>query len=96
MKRQDTQSIESVLKQMFQDPQYAEKLGEARVLELWPEVTDEVTKRRTTQIYVKNRKLFVRVSSPALKSNLLMQVKALTATLNEKAGAEVIDSIVLL
>ena len=96
MKRQNTQSVESVLKLLFQDPQYATKLGEARVVELWPEVAGEASSRRTTQLYVKNRKLFVRVSSPALKSNLQMQISVMTAALNEKAGVEVIDTIVLL
>ena len=96
MKRQNTQSIDSVMKQMFQDPQFSEGMGNARVVELWPEVAGETVKERTTQLYVKNRKLYVRVSSPALKSNLQMQLSQLTEKLNEKVGFQVLDSIVLL
>jgi len=51
---------------------------------------------RTTQIYVSQRKLFVRIESSVIKNELLMVRAGIIQKLNERAGSEVITEIVFL
>jgi predicted nucleic acid-binding Zn ribbon protein len=96
MKRQNTQTIGEVLHELLQSDHLRPGIESARAVEEWNNVADEMTKRFTENVYVKNRVLYVKISSPMLKSNLSMQRKNLTEKLNKSVGAPVIDDIVFL
>jgi hypothetical protein len=48
----------------------------------------------TQQIYIKNQSLYVHLTSPILRQELMMTRETLVHRLNEKAGAQVITDIV--
>jgi hypothetical protein len=48
----------------------------------------------TQQIYIKNQSLYVHLTSPILRQELMMTRETLVRRLNEKAGAQVITDIV--
>ncbi len=96
MKRQNTQTLGEVLRELLQSGHLRTGIEEARAVEEWNKVADEMTKRFTEKVFMKNRKLYVKISSPMLKSNLSMQRKILTEKINESVGAPVIDDIVFI
>ena len=51
---------------------------------------------RTTQIYVSQGKLFVRIESSVVKNELLMVRTGIIEKLNERAGSKVITEIIFL
>jgi len=51
---------------------------------------------RTTQIYIADKKLFIRIESSVIKNELMMMKSQILEKLNDKAGREVITSIVIL
>lgn len=96
MKRQEVKLLGDVLQQVLQENRFFEKLNETRVLELWYEVSGEVVSKHTKDLFIKNRVLFVKVDSPALRSDLMMKITELKNILNSKVGCEVIMDIKLL
>ncbi len=96
MDREDTKPIGSVLQELLKTEKFSKKINETLLENSWGEVVGEQTALHTQKVYVKNRVLFVKVDSPALKSNLLMMLSQLKKNLNEKVGACVIDDIKLL
>ena len=72
------------------------KYDETGVVTLWPEVMGTAVANRTKQVYVSNRKLFVRIESSVVKNELLMVKTAIMDKLNERAGSKVITEIVFL
>lgn len=72
------------------------KYDETGVVALWPEIMGTAVANRTTQIYISNGKLFVRIESSVVKNELLMVRSAIISKLNEKAGSKVITEIVFL
>lgn len=72
------------------------KFNETSMVSLWPELMGTAVANRTTQIYVYNKKLFVRIESSVIKNELLMVRAGIIQKLNERAGSEVINEIVFL
>lgn len=72
------------------------KYDETGVVAHWPDLMGKAIANRTTQIYVSNKKLFVRLESSVIKNELLMVKTGIIQKLNERAGSDVINEIVFL
>jgi predicted nucleic acid-binding Zn ribbon protein len=72
------------------------KFDETSVVALWPELMGTAIANRTTQIYVSQKKLFIRIESSVIKNELLMVRSGILQKINERAGSEVISDIVFL
>jgi predicted nucleic acid-binding Zn ribbon protein len=72
------------------------KFDETGVVAHWPEIMGTAVANRTTQIYVSQKKLFVRIESSVIKNELLMVKTGIIQKLNERAGADVITDIIFL
>jgi predicted nucleic acid-binding Zn ribbon protein len=69
------------------------KLNETRLVSSWEKVTGKLIARHTENLFIKNRELFVKVDSSALKHELTYMKTKLLKKLNKAVGAEVIDEI---
>jgi hypothetical protein len=97
VKRINTQSIGNVLDEFFeQNPALAVKLAETRLMESWNIALGASVSRFTSSMYIRNRTLYVKLTSSVLKSELILCREQLIKNLNEKAGRHVIDNIVLI
>ncbi|WP_316842874.1 DUF721 domain-containing protein [Pedobacter gandavensis] len=72
------------------------KFDETTIIALWPELMGVAIGNRTTQIYIFQKKLFVRIESSVIKNELMMVRTGIIEKLNERAGSEVIIEIVFL
>lgn len=72
------------------------KFDETSIIALWPELMGVAIGNRTTQIYISQKKLFVRIESSVIKNELMMVRTGIIEKLNERAGSEVIIEIVFL
>ncbi len=72
------------------------KYDETGVVNLWPEIMGTAVANRTKQIYVHQKKLFVRIESSVVKNELLMVKSSIVDKLNERVGNTVITDIVFL
>lgn len=68
-------------------------LFEYRVVQAWPEVMGEVISRYTRQVFVKDGKLQVQLTSPSLRQNLMMEHKRIAQKLNDYVGAYVVSDV---
>ncbi|MBO5887791.1 MAG: DUF721 domain-containing protein [Bacteroidaceae bacterium] len=69
-------------------------LLEYRVVQAWPEVMGEVISRYTRQVFVKDGKLQVQLTSPSLRQNLMMEHKRIAQKLNDHVGAYVVSDVI--
>ncbi|MDR3219651.1 MAG: DUF721 domain-containing protein [Dysgonamonadaceae bacterium] len=97
MKRINTQPIGKALDEFFeQNPALADKLAETRLLNSWRTVLGQSVSRYTDNMYIRNKTLFVKLSSSVLKNELMLCREQLVKNLNHEAGREVIDGIILI
>lgn len=71
-------------------------LLEKRILDSWDEVAGKVIARYTTEKFIRNQTLFVRIQNPALRSELSMMKTDLINKLNWKVGARIVYEIRLI
>jgi predicted nucleic acid-binding Zn ribbon protein len=62
-------------------------------VQAWPEVMGEVISRYTRQVFVKDGKLQVQLTSPSLRQNLMMEHKRIAQKLNDHVGAYVVSDV---
>jgi len=97
MKRIDTQQICSILDDFFEEnPILADKLAETRLVDSWTTVLGSSVSRFTDNLYIRKRVLYVRLTSSVLKSELMLCREQMIDKLNNQAGRNVIDNIILL
>ena len=68
-------------------------LNQKRLVEAWPEVAGPVIARYTLNTYIYNQTLFVRLSNPALRSDLSMMRQGLVKKLNDYVGEQIITDV---
>ncbi|SOD18138.1 DUF721 domain-containing protein [Pedobacter xixiisoli] len=72
------------------------KFDETGIVAMWPEIMGSAVANRTKQIYIHQKKLFVRIESSVVKNELLIVKSAIVDKLNERSGSKVITDIVFL
>lgn len=96
MRKPNDISLKDAITKMLSVYRLRGKYDETGVVAHWPELMGTAVANRTTQIYVSQKKLFVRIESSVIKNELLMVRSGIIQKLNERAGSEVITEIVFL
>ena len=94
MKRKQAELLGLLIRQYCRQEGLETPLNEYRICNAWTEVMGEGINRYTRETTVRNQTLYVKLSSPALKTNLMMSREILVRRLNEHVGAQVIQNIV--
>ncbi|HTM98911.1 MAG TPA: DUF721 domain-containing protein [Pedobacter sp.] len=96
MRKPNDISLKDAISKMLAVYKLRGKYDETGVVAHWPELMGTAVANRTTQIYVSQKKLFVRIESSVIKNELLMVRTGIIQKLNERAGAEIITEIIFL
>ncbi len=93
MFKRDVQSVKDLILQTMREQGLETPLNQKRLVEAWPEVAGPVIARYTLNTYIYNQTLFVRLSNPALRSDLSMMRQELVKKLNDYVGEQVITDV---
>jgi len=95
MRKSRTQKIDDVMQECLSEMNIDQKLKEVRLISQWESLLGRTVSSRTNKIYIRNRTLFLFVNSSVLKSELLMMRQEIIDKLNENAGENLIDQIII-
>lgn len=95
MRRSKTISLKEAIQDYIREMNLEDKLKEAGLINSWKDTVGNAIASRTTRIYIKDKTLYVHLSSSVVRNELMMLKKALMDKLNEKGGGEVINEIIL-
>ena len=93
MFRRDVQQVKDLILRSLREQGLEMPLQQKRLVEAWPIVAGPVVARYTLNTYIYNQTLYVRLSNPALRSDLSMRRQELTEQLNKYVGNQVITDI---
>jgi predicted nucleic acid-binding Zn ribbon protein len=96
MRKPNDKSIKEAMDQLLQVYKLQQKFDETALIAAWPEMMGPAIANRTKELYIRQKKLFVRVESSVIKNELMMMRSQIIEKMNEQAGGEVIVEIVLL
>lgn len=94
MKRTNTESIGELIRKFLRQQGLEAPLNEHRLLQGWAHVMGPIVARYTRDLVVRNQTLYVKLSSPVIRQELMMQRRELVVRLNAYVGAQVICDIV--
>lgn len=69
------------------------KMKELDVINAWPELMGEAVAHRTTEIRIRNNKLFLKLGSSVMRDELLQGKSIIIQRVNEHAGIQLIDDV---
>jgi hypothetical protein len=95
MRRSKTQKIDLLIQQVLKENKLDIKLKEYELINSWEKVIGKTVANATTDIHIRNRKLFVQVRSSVIRNELLMIREGLVKALNKEVQAHVINEIVV-
>ena len=96
MSRTNDKTLKEAMEQMLKVYRLKGKYDETFAVASWEEVVGKAVASRTKEIFIRDKKLFIRLESSVVKNELKMMRTKIIGNLNEKAGAEVIQEIIFL
>ena len=95
-KRNNDKTLKEAIEQILDVYRLRRKFDETALIAAWPELMGNSIASRTTQLYIADKKLFVRVESSVIKNELLLMKSQILEKMNDRAGKVVITSLVVL
>jgi len=95
MRKSQTQKLSDVISECLRELQIDRKLKEVSIVSQWEELMGRTVAVRTDRIYIRNRILYIHVTSAVLKNELLMMRQQIINKLNENAGEKLVESMVI-
>ena len=94
MRRSNTQSLAEALRDYISEMRMERKLKEVDVVQSWESLLGKTIARYTRNIYLSKGILFVEITSPVVKNELMMMREEIRLRMNKQAGEEMITKIV--
>ena len=95
MEKKEVRKIDSLLQQFVKSNRLERGLAEYRLIRSWKDLLGITVAKKTKSLRIQNRKLIVTLHSSVVRNELSMIKDTLIPKLNEAAGMDVIDDVVL-
>ena len=94
MRKKNTELLSDVIRQVLKEQHLDKPLNEKRLIDAWPTVLVNNIVQYTTELIIKNRVLYVTLTSSVLRHDLFLSREEIKKSLNNQVGVEVIVDIV--
>lgn len=94
MRKKNTELLSDVINQVLKQQHLDRPLNEKRIIDAWPLVLGANIMKYTSELNIRNKVLFVSLSSSVLRHDLFISREEIRKSLNKHVGAEVIVDIV--
>ncbi|HEX8517237.1 MAG TPA: DUF721 domain-containing protein [Bacteroidia bacterium] len=95
MSRHNEHSIKDAIQSLLKAYKLDDKMAERRLISSWETVMGKMIANHTKDLYIKHKQLFVTLDSSALRNELSMAKTKIVKMMNEAAGQEVINDVIL-
>jgi predicted nucleic acid-binding Zn ribbon protein len=95
-RKADIQPLKETLQALVNAYKLQGKLNEVTIVESWEKIMGRAIAIKTQEIYFRNGKLFVRISSAPLKHELVMAKTKVIELINAEVGTKAISEVVFL
>jgi len=96
MRKANDKSIKEALEQMLKVYKIKRRFDETAVVAHWPQIVGKAVANRTKELYISNKKMFIRIESSVIKNELLLMRTQIIQKINEEAGDVLVEEIIFL
>lgn len=93
MRKKNTEILSDVIRQVLKEQHLDRPLNEKRIIDAWPVVLGNNIMNYTSELIIKNRVLYVTLTSSVLRHDLFLSREEIKKSLNNHVGQEVIVDI---
>lgn len=94
MERRKEENLGNIVARLLQEYGLQTPLNQYRLKQAWPIIAGANARACTQDLFIKNQTLYVKLTSPVLRSELSMKKEFLKMQLNASVHAHVISDIV--
>jgi predicted nucleic acid-binding Zn ribbon protein len=95
MRKSKSQPIKGVIREYIEALGHQRKLREVNIVASWEKLMGKPIANRTKNIYIKNKVLYVYLDSAVMRNELLMMREEIRKHLNNHAGEEIVEKVIL-
>ena len=96
MDRKDFQPIGRVIDKLLESYRLRSKFNETQLINSWGRLVGKPVARLTRQLYMKGTVLFVRLDSPSVRNDFMLNKDHILVLFQKEFGEDVITKIVVL
>lgn len=95
-RKKEAAPLESAFKELLRAYRLEDKYQEKLLISSWSLLVGQTISARTESVYVKDKKLFVKVSSGPIKKELQMNRSKVMSLIEEKIGKGVVEELIVI
>jgi predicted nucleic acid-binding Zn ribbon protein len=96
MRRTNDKSLKEAIEQMLNVYKIKRKFEETAVTAYWPELVGKSVANRTKELFIHDKKMFLRIESSVIKNELMLMRSQIIAKINDKAKEVLVEEIIFL
>jgi predicted nucleic acid-binding Zn ribbon protein len=96
MRKANDKSIKDAIEQMLNVYKIKRRFDETAVVTFWPELVGKPVANRTKELFIRDKKLFLRIESSVIKNELMMMRAQIMDKINEKASSILVEEVIFL
>ena len=86
--------LKQAIEDMLELYKLKSKFNETYIISYWEQIMGTVISSRTTEIYIKERKLFIQLDSAPLRNELLLAKNKIVSMINKEVGEDIIEDVI--
>jgi predicted nucleic acid-binding Zn ribbon protein len=96
MRKANDKSMKEAIDQMLQVYKIKQRFDETGIVAAWPNLVGKSVANRTKELFIHNKKLYLRIESSVIKNELMLMRSQIIEKINEGANWTLVDEIVFL
>ncbi len=96
MRKTNDKTLKEAIEQMMQVYKIKRKYEETGITAAWPELVGRSVANRTKELFINDKKLFVRIESSVIKSELVLMRGQIIEKINDRAKTVLVEDIIFL
>ena len=96
MRKTNDKSMKEAIEQMLNVYKIKRRFDETAVVSAWPQLVGTSVANRTKELFIRDRKLFLRIESSVIKNELMMMRTQIMDKINEEAKGVLVEEIIFL
>ncbi|HTE00325.1 MAG: DUF721 domain-containing protein [Mucilaginibacter sp.] len=96
MGRTNDKTLKEAIEQMLQVYKIKKRFDETGIITSWPQLVGKSVANRTKEIFIRDKKLFLRIESSVIKNELVMMRTQIIEKINNEAKGILVEEIIFL
>lgn len=96
MRKTNDKTLKEAIEQMLNVYKIKRRFDETGVVTAWPDLVGKSVANRTKELFVRDKKLFLRIESSVIKNELMLMRSQIIEKINNEAKSVLVEEIIFL